>query len=1096
MEKKKFTKKYALTGILVLCYLILCYTSVQAQVMTQQFPREKLLIRLNHIGTLYNKNIVFDTKQVANIEVPALNINNFTIEQALSATLQTTGLSYKKIAEQSYLIEKTAQTKPQSSPPGKASLRGRVVESETSEPLPGAAVQIPGTQLGTVTNINGYYTLANVPTGKVNLQISYVGFNTEKMILTLRNGETFQQDIKLSAGIALSEVQVRGVLRTRSAVPHTSEKLMVAEIKGLNVLASGISSEQISKTADRNAAQAVQKVSGVTVVDDKFVIVRGLNPRYNLTYLNDNTAPSTEANSRAFALDLIPSRIIDKIIVQKSPSPENQGDATGGVVKIYTKDAKAVRHLDIDFQLGVRSGTTFNSNFLTYNGGKTDFLGFDDGTRALPSVLPAYGSLDKAKLTPSQYAKAFNKTLYYGKNTALPNMQFTINNYSAFLLFGKTLSSLTSLSYKNDNQKLGIYKQEGTPERSSFQNTDKTSNTDRNTNTVQLNLLQNFRLSLNEHNTLMFKNFLLQQGIDNTVVNRNHSTSINTTSVDGVINKDITLSYNQRFLYAGNLGGNHSFLKEKHSLKWNLGYSFSRQETPDQRVIRLSGIRPDMSVGDASIQYWARGYNPSSSDDLNTVPLSLGIISRLWSRNSEGVYNGSVDYNFKALEWLNLKAGTFQQWKKRVLARRIYTVHEGNVDPAFFGNNALQNNYTDANLTRFREVSLPEVWSDSYLNDAKTGLYVLDRTSGSDTYLGTEQNNSGYLALDMTPWKWLELHGGMRYEYNRQKIAAALPAGDYDGINHPILVDHPMSAWLPSINVSIKPSEQWVVRMGYGKTVNRTEFREVSPFKELDFENNVILQGSTNLISARVTNYDFRMEWYPKGDKGDIVSLGAFYKNIDHPIERINNSNRVEGMFPVISYRNATSATVKGVELEVRKSFDFIPGSFFRNLSMSGNASLINSKAHFGDVYLTDFIIAERPLQGQAPYILNAGLYYDNANWGTKMAVIYNYVGQSIYAAGMGLKTTAYGPEYRGSLIELPRNLVDFSYTQRIVKSVQIKFTIQNLLDQKMEMVEDYNFTNKYEKLTTTKDGTQEGDNIASSFRPGRYFSLSCSYSF
>lgn len=1102
-----FTKKSAFTGMLILCYIILCHSSLQAQVMTQQFPREKLLIRLNHIGTLYNKNIVFDTKQVANIEVPALNINSFTIEQTLNATLQTTGLSYKKTAEQSYLIEKIAETKTQSTPSGSGTLRGRIVESETSEPLPGAAIRLSTKQYA-VSDFNGYYTIPKVPAGKVSMEVSYVGFKTENTEVTVKNGETNNYDVKMSGSIVLNEVEVKVVRRTRSAVPHTTEKLLTSEIKGLTVVASGISSEQISRSADRNAAQAVQRVSGVSIVDDKFVIVRGLNPRYNLTILNDNIAPSTEVNSRSFALDLIPSRVIDRIIVQKTASPDVQADATGGVVKIYTKDALAVRHFDIDFQLGYREGTSFNRNFLTYNGGKWDFLGFDDGTRKLPSVLPGYGSLHKADLKPSEYAKAFNPTLYYGKKTALPNMQLTANYYDAWNVFGKTLSSLTSFSYKNDNLKADMWRQQGNGYES-VQSNDKMGWENRNGNTAQLNLLQNFTYALSDSSKISFKNFILQQGVDNTNI-RNSESTLHLISPEGYkIDKDIVLSYNQRFLYAGNLGGVHYFDNGRHKLEWNGGYSYSRQETPDQRVIRLTGVNPDIAIGDAGLQWRARGYSKQMSDDDMTVPLTQGIISRLWSRNSEGVYNGSVDYTFRFTPWLSAKAGTFHQWKSRSMDRRVYTVHEANIaDPDV--DRIDYNHYVNAELVRFRLQDLPEVWSEKYLNDDYTGLQVFDRTSGSDTYRGTEQNNSAYILLNFTPANRLvEISGGLRYEYNRQKIAAALPPGNYTSLNVPILVDNPTKSWLPSVNLSMHPMESLVFRAAYGKTVNRTEFREVSPFREFDFENNQVIEGNPGLVSAKVDNYDLRLEFYPGQNKGDAISVGVFRKDIDKPIERINNTSRSTGgyPFPRITYRNASSASVKGLEVEVRKSFDFIPLGFFRNLSLIANASWIDSKVKFDDTYDNTFIIRERPLQGQAPYLVNAGLYYDNASWGSKIALIYNTVSENIYAAGMGYKSNTYmnGPEMRGSLIELPRNLLDFSYTQRIGKGLQMKFTVQNILKEAIKVAEDYNFSNEYEKqhdpvdLGTDADGIMRkdyGDNIYSEYNPGRYVSLSISYSF
>ena len=182
------------------------------------------------------------------------------------------------------------------------------------------------------------------------------------------------------------------------------------------------------------------------------------------------------------------------------------------------------------------------------------------------------------------------------------------------------------------------------------------------------------------------------------------------------------------------------------------------------------------------------------------------------------------------------------------------------------------------------------------------------------------------------------------------------------------------------------------------------------------------------------------MEFYPNIEKGDAITVGVFYKDILNPIERINNSNRYYSQFPVITYQNAASATVKGLEVELRKSLDFIPLGLFRNLSFAGNASIIESKATFEPEILTG-TITERPLQGQAPWLLNAGLYYDNAGWGSKMGIIYNYVAESIYAAAKGGTYFAdtgdgFGPEYRGSLFELPRHILDFSCTQRDRKRI------------------------------------------------------------
>ncbi len=1054
------------------------------------------------LGVSYNNSLLPKT-------ILKLNLEKVSLEVALETILKNTGLKAEVTKWNTLTLVKTTAKNPNDQAGGSpGTLKGRIVEFETSQPLPGASVRILELNRGIQSNGEGYYRITTIPAGKYTLQVSFIGFATSKVQVEVRAGKEDTYDVKLQGSNQLGEVVVSAVGKTRRPVPHTSEKQVLEQVKSASVVVSAISSEQISKSADRNAAEAVQKIAGVTVADDKFVIVRGLNQRYNLTYLNDNVAPSTEVYSRAFALDLIPSRIIDRIMVYKSAGPETLADATGGVVKIYTKDAKAVKHFDIELQLGHRQGTTFNDNFLSYNGGKWDWLGFDDGTRKLPSSVPGYDQLNLAQLTPSQYASSFNPTLTHQVMRALPSMQVTANYYNAFRISGRTISTLTSLSYKNEYLKADISRQEGYPE-ISWGTTDNKNRDDRNAQTSQLNLLQNFTFRLRDSSSLSFKNFLLLQGQDAAIVR--HSQSMNTDISSARANKDNILSFNQRLLYAGNLGGLHHFGKGKHQVQWNGGYTFSQQSTPDQRVVRLTGPTSRVAVGDTTIQWRARGQNLEFSDTFDPVPMRLGSISRLWMRNSEGNYNASVDYAYRWKPWLSLRLGTFQQWKERRLYRRIYTVHEGDVtnpEDIYYqpGSSGL---YIDPQLVRFREQDLPYVWSKEYLRDDYAGLRVHDRTSGADSYTGTEQNNSGYFALQFTPLdRKFEVYGGLRYEYNRQKIGAAIPRPTTPGINIPVYIENPMETWLPSVNTSWRPGESWVVRAAYAKTVNRTEFREVAPYKELDFESNTEISGNPDLKSATVNNYDFRLEFYPRGNaRGETISAGVFYKELSNPIERVNTSNRVMSMFPSISYQNSASATIKGLEIEMNKKLDFIPGKLFRNLSVIANVSLIKSETQNDTTNAStlSFTTDKRPLQGQSPYIINAGLYYDNAAWGTRIAAIYNTSGENIYAAGRGYRYNDFisGPEYRSSLIELPRHVLDISVTQRLAGSLQAKLSIQNLLDQSVRIAEDFNFSNKYEPLRATGEmgevegrPVMDGDNIASSFHPGRHVVLNLSYSF
>ncbi|EHQ25470.1 TonB-dependent receptor [Mucilaginibacter paludis] len=1051
-------------------------------------------------GLRFNYAEALDTKLAVTVKTEGSQI---TVKTALELIKTTCGLDYEIDNEYVTLSQPAPKSPNASAGGGPGTLKGRIVEFETSQPLPGASVYIVELQKGMVSNNEGYYRFNNTPEGKYTLKVTYISYKTETIQVEVKTGKEENYDVKMQGSNSLQEVVVNSIRKSRAPVAHSTERQILTEIKYAQSVVSGISSEQISKTVDRNAAEVVRRISGITTVDDKFIVVRGLNQRYNLTYLNDNVAPSTEVNSRAFALDLIPSRIIDKILIYKSPQPENQGDATGGVVKIYTKDAKKVKHFDIEWQTGIRTNTSFNSNFLTYQGGKTDFWGFDDGTRKLPASVPGYNSLALASLTPSQYAKTFSPILNYGKKTALPNLQLTANYYNSFKVFGKSLSTLSSLSYKNEAQITDLTRSQLYQGR--YASGDKNSNESRNIALIQLNLLQNFTLSLRDSSSISFKNFILQQGQTNTI--DRVSSSAAQGSLTQSKDKDIILSYNQRLLYAGNLGGSHFYEKGKQHLQWNLGYTYSKQESPDQRVVRLTGNTSVSSVGDSSLSWRARGLS-FGDDNGNPVALKLGIISRTWTRSSEGVYNASIDYTNQLKPWLSLKLGAYQQWKMRQLYRRVYTVHEGDVTTdKWYTYVPGTDHYVNPTLVRFHEQDLGNVWSPAYLRDDYSGLRVNDNTSGSDSYIGTEQNNSGYAALSIKPFgNMLDIYGGVRYEYNRQKIGAAIPKENNLQINVPILVDNPTRSWLPSLNISLRPDEKWVVRAAYGKTVNRTEFREVSPFEEQDYENNTILNGNPKLKSAKVENYDTRIEFYPKNNKGESFSVGAFYKKIQNPIERINTSDRTTPeIIPTISYQNAASGTIKGFEFEFRKSLDFIPLNAFRNFSIIANAALIKSETVNDTLVSASLAVADtggrRPLQGQSPYVINAGLYYENAGLGTKVSLIYNVSGPNIYAASRGYAYSNLldGPRYRGSLIELPRHLIDISVTQRLLKSLQLKIGVQNLLDQSVKMAEDINFTNKYEPLKHIAGQPPaksiEGDNITSSYKPGRYFTFTFSYS-
>ncbi|NLR78007.1 TonB-dependent receptor [Chitinophaga eiseniae] len=1082
------------------------------------------------------------------------SFNQATINTIADYLLANTSLVYdivdnKKVVIRRKIPATNTHTLDSANSSGEShTIKGRVVDFETSMPLAGASVKLAGASRSVVSDSKGYYVISGIKTGEYTLAVTYIGYSAFAETVRLTNSTTF--DIRMQAGGgSLGEIVVSAAGRKVHNVAHTTDRKVLETIKSAQSVVSGISSQQIAMGADRNVAEVVKKISGVSIKDDKFVIIRGMNERYNLTYLNGNIAPSTELYSRAFSLDLLPSRIIDRIMVYKSPAPDLMGDMTGGAVKIFTKDAKTVKHVDVELQMGYRTGTTFNGQFMTYHGSGTDFLGFDNGVRKLPAVVPGYGDFTRAGISQKEYAQNFSPYLQYGYKSALPMIQLTANYYNTFKIGGKNLGMLSSLSYKTESQQLDIdragsfWSSDGNGKR-----THETTRESQSMETVQINLLQNFTYKLRDSSRLFFKNYFLQQGQSTTVVRtaRNNQYVAGDSSTDlghltginwkelvygyNVYERNIILGYTQRFLYAGNVGGEHYFTRGKQLLEWNLGYTFSRQQIPDQRVIRFNQNRQDgggtRGFGQSEDLSWVASYRyikgPDDVENKNNN-LERGMISRTWSRNNEQVYNGAIDYTNKLTSWMTFKAGTYQQWKSRVLFRRAYTLNEGDLNSAGYPESANANigssgHYMDFNKVFFTEQDLDKVWSTNYLKDDGSALKVFDRTSGSDAYTATEQLNAGYVALSLLPLNGkLDVYGGLRVEYDRQKVAGAMPGSNQGSINYPVLVDNKTTNYLPSINISYRPSQQFVVRTAYGKTVNRPEFRELSPYGELDQLNNQTVRGNHLLKPANATNYDARIEWYPKNnDKAETFSVGVFYKELTNPIERMITRSLFSGGPANISFGNADKATVQGLEIDLRKNFGFIPVPFFRNLSFIGNLSLIKSEVNKG----LDTLVLKNPdpavnphytrqLQGQAPYTVNLGLYYDNAGTGTKLALSWNKIGPRIYAAANGAPFSikyqgavpVVTPGNQGSLIELEREALDLALTQRIIKSLQVKFSAQNILNQPIRMAEDENFTYKYEKAFIKRTGEPyqsdtNGDMISSEYKPGPHFILSLTYSF
>jgi TonB-dependent receptor len=1059
------------------------------------------------------------------------SIKDVTLKEnaALDVVLKKlANLKHLRFTQQNRLIAVTKSPLPVPPPPT-GSIKGRIVEFETAEPLPGASIRLLELNKGISSDNNGYYEMVNIPAGKYTLQVTYVGFKTEKIQVEIKEGKETTYDVKLQGDNKLNEVVIDGSRTRIRSVAATTDKDLLKEIKQATGVVSGIANEQIVKSADRNAAEIVKRISGVSVVDDRFIVVRGMNERYNLTYLNNNLAPTTELYNKAFAYDLLPSSIIDRILVYKSPQADLFADFAGGAIKTYTKNARPVRHLDVGVQVAHRPGSTL-TDVNSYKGGKYDFLGFDDGTRKLPSFSPNYfQSNQNTRLTDqSILLEGFSPTLDYGTKKSTPDMQFYINYYDNWKIGKARLYDLTAINYTHETRDYNIYNQTGNTYvflagggdlNLNVNNT--IINSRQTTEISKVNVLENLTLKLNKNNQLEFKNFFVNEGRKLTTVNdsrRNIEPSIDSAAYGDVHQHNINLSFQQRLLYSGNLGGEHDFQNKKQHLDWNLGYSYTLQSVPDQRNSSFA------NYGHAGPGYVANGSNVGTSDAG-----FLGMINRLFIRLNENAYNASVDYIHHLNTQFTLKAGIYQLYKTREVGRRFFRVNRAGLQPNEVyipanenANDGWIENYgvSNPNLIFFRQSDLGNVWSNKYFPNDGSGLAIYDVTSPVDSYVASEQNNSGYLMGDWTPIeKKLTVNAGLRVEYDHQKVSGATGS---DGTITAVKADHPKTSFLPSFNINYKPDTAYAIRIGYGRTVNRPDFRELAPYNDFDFQNNQTILGNPDLTSATIDNYDFRAEFYPQSaQQNEVFNAGVFYKSLENPIEQLRVSksgyNDVSN-FTNITYGNAISAKVYGIEAELKKSLSFVPLTLFRDLSVIANGALIKSTTQQRDYSGGNYAIAGsnikgRPLQGQSPYVLNAGLYYENAGSGTKISLIYNVSGARIYAKSSGnpnsvkkeSDSTAF-KAIRPDLLQLPQKLLDISITQRVVKSLQVKFSVQNILNQAFTIVEDHNYNQKYDPEKPVKNTDPNGvsagktyylgDNIFQRYNPGRYFIAQFTYAF
>lgn len=829
----------------------------------------------------------------------------------------------------------------------------------------------------------------------------------------------------------LSEVTVTAVVR------KNTEAAAIQLARKSNVIETNISAQEILKTQDSNVGEVLRRVPGVSLIDGRFVMVRGLAERYNNVWMNGGAVPSSEADTRAFSFDIVPSSQIDNISITKTPVAEYPADYTGGFIIVDTKEIPSENFFDISLGTNFNTATSFH-DYKYYKGSPTDFLGFDNGKRQLRDGMEMVftGFPDVAKSVDLLRNNFDNDWHVYSKKP-VGDLRFSSGFGRRWRQNGHQLGMTASLNYSSStrtytdmtNNLFGLY--DVLKDQSSYfrQATD-----DQYNRFARIGTLLNFTyLSPSGKSKYQLKNLFNQIGTKRYTRRR---------AIGAQLDKQNSAEYyyQSRMIYVAQLIGKHSM--RENSLDWNLGYAFSNRVIPDRKRYMLT----------------------DQGSEIDQIELYSGNnLERQWTDLNENTVSASVN-DKQILEFSNwkpeLKFGAYGEYRYRNYLTR----------DLFYQWHPQQHAKLPDN---FRTMPIEDLLSEEQYMGAD-GIYMLEDRKRRNDYQGKRGVLAGYLSA-LLPIGRLSVLAGLRYEHDYLELIS----NTRDDIKSELSHTYHDGRFYPSVNATYKFSDRHQLRLSYGNSVNRQEFREIAPSQYYDFDKDAAIQGNADLRTSHITNVDLRYEFYP--GYSEMVSLALFYKYFDSPIEWTYTLSG--GTDVIYSFQNAKSAGSYGIELDFKKKLDFIGLKYF---SWSFNGALIRSKVDFekgGNQ-------PNRPMQGQSPYLVNTGLFYNNYRVGLDIAVLYNRIGRRIVGVGI---TEGSEPGDTNSRVpdsyEMPRDMLDVSLSKSFGQHWKVKFNVKDLFAQNIRYIEFVH--------ATFPDGTtRDIEQTVREYRPGRNFGLSAVYNF
>jgi len=891
-------------------------------------------------------------------------------------------------------------------------ISGQLTDKENGELLMGATVLLGGTQMGSVADFDGNFQISSIPNGNYTLEVKYLGYKAITMPITA-NGIPIALNFQMESDAKVLE----GVMIVGKADRNTISAMTKLQQKSTSML-TGITSQDIQRTPDRNTSDVLKRVSGTTVQDNKFVVIRGLADRYNVALMNGLTLPSSEPDRRAFSFDIFPASMMSNLVIYKTATPDLPGEFAGGVIELNTKDVPDEPFFQVSLGSIYNSISTFQP-YSFYEGSNTDVLGFDRSSRPLQDGVTkaALNGPDRfavSKLVPNDWNVSQHSSMR-------PNYNVNFSGGTTTKLFGNDLGMVGALTYSNNfkyfNQQRAEYNVDTTR---LFTYNDASYQND-----VSVGGLLNLAYKIGENSKITLNNIVNQRGEDLFILR------------DGIeieqerFNTSYAMWYKSTRLLSTQLRGEHALGSNGIVLKWGGSVNSIDRTTPSFR--RMTYYKNfDAQEGDP---YFA------------VIPVgapSPNFAGRFYSDQNELMYNANTDLSipYKLFKKQNsLKAGSFFEMRDRSFDARVF-------------------GYTVTNFSKFDQniptQGINSIFDPSNIGD--NGMVLKESTNPNDSYTAGSTLSGGFLMFDQWLTSKLKVIVGARAENFIQKLETQTFGGK------PVNIDQATLDILPSANFIYSVSENSNIRLSGSQTVIRPNFRELAPFSFYDFQLSAAIVGNPELLRTKITNFDLKYEIFPGANEN--ISITGFFKNFDKPIEQFYET--LGAGTRNFNFKNATSAQNFGAEFEYRLRLSRI-SQYLSQFSLFGNLAYIRSTVDVSVDAASAANASDRALQGQSPYIINTGISFtsNDTKWGA--SILYNRIGRRIFLVGSNQYLDTY---------EAPRNVLDFQLTYKIFKDGEIKLNVQDVFNNAFVFYQDQNNSGDLDKPDTKIITFNPGTNV------------------